>query len=128
VKRSKPLRRSPWRKKPRDPEKEARSKAKAAKRARERHREDFGPHADWVRDRGCEVPGCPHPAEVHHDPYRSKGGTAKDTVGLCAGHHRTLPMARHNTSLAKFDAQWGTELRAAATRNWRESPYGEPTT
>jgi hypothetical protein len=126
VKRNTPLKRSPLRPKPRDPSKEARSKAKARKRARERYEKDFGgPHADWVRERGCEVCGCMIPAESHHDPYRSKGGTAKDLVGLCSCHHRTGKLARHNMSLARFNQTWGTDLRAAAARNWRESPHGE---
>jgi hypothetical protein len=123
VKRSTPLKRSPLRPKPRDPTKEARSKAKARKRAREKHGRDFGPHGDWVAARGCEVRSCTRPAEKHHDPFRSQGGEAKDLVGLCHLHHQSHRMARHQTSLTSFDAYWNVDLRAAAARNWRESPF-----
>jgi hypothetical protein len=120
------VKRSPFRKKPPDPEKVKAKERQKRKRVRAKRANDFGgPHGEWVRERGCEVPGCEEAPELHHQPYRSHGGTAKDLVGLCANHHRTGRLARHKVSLEKFNREHGTDLLAAAARNWRESPYGE---
>jgi hypothetical protein len=129
MRRKTPLKRSPWRPKPRAPAKEARSKAKARKRAREKHERDFGPHADWVAARGCEVLGCNRPALRHHEPPRKMGGskqpTAHRVTGLCLEHHDAqFPLSRHRLGLAKFNQTHGTDLLMAAARNWRESPFG----
>lgn len=124
VRRTKPLKRAAWKRKPPAPEKAKAAKRRQQKRAKERQEEDFGPHGEWVRERGCEVRNCFAPAEAHHDPFRSQGGTAKDLVGLCLRHHREGRLARHKTSLAKFNEAWQVDLRAAAERNWAESPFG----
>lgn len=121
--RKKPLKRSAFRPRKPDAEKAKAAKRRQRKRARERHERDFGEHAQWVRERGCEVPGCRNPALAHHDPLRAKGGTKKDLSGLCAEHHTDGPQARHRMSLERFDREHGTDLIAAAARNWAESPY-----
>lgn len=124
------MKRSPFRKKPPDPEKVKAKERQKQKRAQARSANDFGgPHGEWVRERGCEVPGCPRYPQNHHEPPRKMGGNKKPTahrlVGLCPLHHTESRTARHRIGLAKFDALHGTNLLAAAARNWRESPFGE---
>jgi hypothetical protein len=128
VKRS-PLKRTAWKRKSPDPEKAKAAQRKKQKRAREKHAADFGPHRDWVCARGCEVPNCPAEAHGHHEPARRMGGSKKPTAhrlaGLCADHHTDGAEARHRIGLARFNARFCVDLKAAAARNWAESPYGE---
>lgn len=92
-----------------------------------KHAEAFGPHAEWVREKGCEVRNCFAAPQIHHEPPRKMGGskepTAHRATGLCAHHHTDGPQARHKIRLAKFDATHGTDLLAAAARNWAASPF-----
>lgn len=120
-----PLKRSAFRPKKPDAEKIKAAKRRRRQRARDLWERDFGPHADFVRERGCEVPGCPNPAQSHHEPPRANGCTMKDQCGLCLEHHTEGRYARHKIGLKRFDAYWSTDLIAAAARNWAASPYGE---
>lgn len=67
------------------------------KRAKKAKEEDFGPpgFVEFVHRQGCVVArqartfeGCLGPIQVAHVRSRGAGGSWRDTVPLCLGHHR----------------------------------------
>lgn len=123
MKRSKPLARTAWKRKPLDPEKLKQKKRAARIRQRELWERDFGPHAGFVRSHPCACCGTGRDIESHHEPDRRHGGSMKDQTPLCRRCHREAPNARHKMGRAAFERMYKLDLRALAARLWAESPF-----
>lgn len=90
-------------------------KARNAKRAKAKYEDAFGPpgFVEFVHQRGCLVArasgtteGCLGAVEVAHVVPRSRGGSWRQTVGLCTGHHRE----QHAVGLDTFAHRHGLDL------------------
>lgn len=123
MKRSKPLVRGPWKRKPVDPEKLKEKKRKARKRQRELWERDFGPHAAYVRSHPCACCGTSRDIESHHEPDRRHGGSMKDQTPLCSRCHREAPNARHKIGRRRFETIYKLDLVALAAHLWASSPH-----
>jgi|TARA_Y100000310_G_scaffold255356_1_gene262762 hypothetical protein len=78
---------------------------------------DRSMHAERVRAMGCLVCGR-SPSDPHHEPPRSRGGSAKNLAPLCRKHHRQ----RHALgSAAMFAHYYRIDLGAEASRIWEEA-------
>jgi hypothetical protein len=99
------------------------------KRAKARKARDFGPYADWIRQRVCivegsvwhhyqvyqRVPGPAYWTEAAHVRSRGAGGRAEgNLVPLCVMHHRE----QHEDGIQSFQARYGLDLRAIAASLW----------
>lgn len=123
MKRSKPIARRPWKRKPPDPDKVKTQRQKVGRRRRELWERDFGPHSNYVRQHPCSVCGSGQNIESHHEPDRRHGGSMKDQAPLCRDCHREGILARHRIGRRRFEAEHGVDMAAAAARLWDESPH-----
>ena len=55
-------------------------------------------HREFVRSRGCllSLTECFGPVETHHVTTQRNGGTFRDLVPLCQGHHTGAPNGDRN--------------------------------
>lgn len=123
MKRATPLKRSPLRRKPRDPDQVKAQRSRARRRQRELWERDFGPHSDYVRQHPCTACGSWREIESHHEPDRRHGGSMKDQAPLCRDCHREGPRARHRIGRKRFEAERKVDMAAAAARIWGKSPH-----
>jgi len=72
----------------------------------------FGPQAELCRSLPCCVCGAPPPSDPHHVLPRGAGGVDSDCVAICRMHHSEW----HAIGPVAFDAKYGTDLRAEASR------------
>ena len=67
-------------------------------------------HLEYIRSLPCSVStnyGCEGDVVPHHDPSKGAGGHDRQTVPLCAAHHREV----HYRGRLSFDAKYGVCLR-----------------
>lgn len=123
MKRGKPLKRTPFRRKRPTTDELKEKRRKARKRQRELWVRDFGPHAAYVKSHPCACCGTMRDLESHHEPPRRDGGTMKDQTPLCARCHQHGPNARHKVGRRRFEAMYKVDLVALAARLWAASPH-----
>jgi hypothetical protein len=90
------------------------------KRRAERHEAAYGDDSriQWMHTFGCCVCGA-RPIEIAHVKSRGAGGTADDTVVMCARHHSE----QHQVGVLTFQARHEIDLTAKAAhyaRLWHE--------
>jgi hypothetical protein len=98
----------------REPKPRKRLNPRNEKRARQRHEDDFGPKADWVRSLACVVSGSEgtknDPIVVAHVKGRGAGGDSRHIVPMLASLHQI----RHDIGENTFDVNHDCDLEAAA--------------
>lgn len=72
----------------------------------------------WLVGKGCQIPGCCQPANVHHECFLSQGGNHKSVVALCKFHHQDQKHGRHAMSRERFNETYGIDVLELADKNW----------
>lgn len=85
-----------------------RNRARLAKR----RSEQFGAHADAIRQLPCSVCGKRGPSDPHHVRSRGAGGKADVLVPLCRRDHDLL----HQIGRVSFEKRYNVDLEATARR------------
>ncbi len=112
MKRSALIRRTPLRSGSKTLKRWAKLRPVNPKRAAKKSARNFGPHADFVRQQPCAVPGCTRTVEAAHVTCRGMGGANGgwwDLVPLCSLHHR-----EQEGCLEEFQEAYEIDLRELA--------------
>lgn len=138
LRRSAPLKRGPWAKKPQKPlERRTRLRQANSERRRAARLETHGSEERqaFIREEPCyvcvwigrKVPGGRDMSEPSHYPSRAAGGKKRDQYPSCH-HHHTGAGGLHVLGVETFERRYGLrlqELTALCDRRWRQRAAGE---
>lgn len=111
LKRSR-LTRKAWLKRGPGPKRKTRLNPVNRKRKKKRHRDNFGPKAEWIRSLPCVCCGGRDRVEAAHARSRGAGGTSEHLVPLQHVCHRY----QHQVGIKTFQSERGVDLMDEAAR------------